>query len=649
VTLAAVVLLALVALLGASPADAARPKPCPPGTGEQIVGKKRSCVPLARLVPLGVSATPSPVALVQMGLLGPLEHRFERAPFLPQRVAPAYRRPDRRAEPVVDTRGLALARRLSALVGVGSASRALAGGGVSVNAPAPTVTSSGNTVSATGTYTVADPGSGVTTKVGLGVQVERDANGVPIKDSAELTLDTEFAKKGAGTIGFGVTIKLNGKLALKSACPTAAGAVEAKGSDSVRLAQSQAGTAFGIDFIRTETRITGQESYTGTVGPDAQLESVEYSLRRRSVVTRSASFLGGLIKQDWTVTITADASGRLDGRSGKVSAGDVHVTIQVRDRDPDAASTAKAKLENDQELRRRLQQEVADAIEHGYQLLKGAEKGWQTPNTCATMAFDPTTDVLAPGATRSVKGRVSAKNGGDETEARWDAATARRGRVGGGLPGSSSPGGPVQFDAVGDAPDANGSTVDLHLRATSRAGVAEADWKATVPAYTMVLTVNARRELTTTWAYTTKATATIVVNVDPRVATGSGGIGPMTFSDGAYEQLPGDPCAVSLNVSSLSGTVYVAATFEASADGPRLVLQWTSLESISWTEPNSCNPPGQSYSGLENFFVWQRSDSVLPRVTVPGAGGTASGSWAAEADPDLASGTYAVTVTPRTQ
>lgn len=92
------------------------------------------------------------------------------------------------------------------------------------------------------------------------------------------------------------------------------------------------------------------------------------------------------------------------------------------------------------------------------------------------MALDPPSGTLEDGDETDVHGTVRAKDG-TQADADWTLAARTRGEVAT-LPGVSGAGAPITLSMTGQAPPSGTRTVDVLLRATSPAGVAQAPWTA---------------------------------------------------------------------------------------------------------------------------------------------------------------------------
>jgi hypothetical protein len=174
-----------------------------------------------------------------------------------------------------------------------------------------------------------------------------------------------------------------------------------------------------------------------------------------------------------------------------VAAGNVSITGDHRANGLSSAEAAAefAKAIADPAARASLESMVASFIKTGYDGLKEAEKHWQTPNACAKLELSPTTATLAEDETAAVDGIVKASDGAP-ADGKWSAKTVARGSVTT-LPGTSAKASPIKLTMKGAAPDGANHAVDVTLRATSPAGVAEGPWVADAAANTLYYRVTA--------------------------------------------------------------------------------------------------------------------------------------------------------------
>ena len=109
-----------------------------------------------------------------------------------------------------------------------------------------------------------------------------------------------------------------------------------------------------------------------------------------------------------------------------------------------------------------------------------AERGWRTPNTCATIDWQPNSGRLqmSAGDTRQIEGRIVPRAGGIEGLSNWPGAPREFvGKVRQVPAPGSAPGRPTRIVAAAERPVRNQS-VRIRWRVPSTIGVAEAEWTA---------------------------------------------------------------------------------------------------------------------------------------------------------------------------
>jgi hypothetical protein len=108
--------------------------------------------------------------------------------------------------------------------------------------------------------------------------------------------------------------------------------------------------------------------------------------------------------------------------------------------------------------------------------VRAAETSWQTPKACAQLKFDPDSDSLAPlktGQNGTVSSQMIAKSDGGASPGKWNASATN---------GSITPTGQgtqPSFTYVAGSSTA-GPKLIVRFKATSKAGVDEADWQQAI-------------------------------------------------------------------------------------------------------------------------------------------------------------------------
>jgi hypothetical protein len=157
-------------------------------------------------------------------------------------------------------------------------------------------------------------------------------------------------------------------------------------------------------------------------------------------------------------------------------------------------------------FRAKMEAMLASTLKTNHAALKDAEAHWQTPNACAKLDLSPTTATLAPDETAAVTGAINAESGAPAA-GKWTAKTVAHGSVTT-LPGTSTPAQRIALTMHGAAANAADRAVDVTLRATSPAGVAEGPWTADAAASTLYFRVIAASATQTANGSLTNASCT---------------------------------------------------------------------------------------------------------------------------------------------
>ena len=163
----------------------------------------------------------------------------------------------------------------------------------------------------------------------------------------------------------------------------------------------------------------------------------------------AASLLNGALRRANQFEFDITATGVLDGSTGATRSGttlDASGRRLGETRAETRAAVVKALSESD-EARNKLLEAVDKLVRSDYDSLKTAEKAWRTPNTCASMILTPASAALDEDETKTVQGKVLAKDG-QPADGRWKVDTLRRGSVKT-LPGTSTAAQPIKLDHEG--------------------------------------------------------------------------------------------------------------------------------------------------------------------------------------------------------
>jgi hypothetical protein len=475
--------LALILCIGAAPAAAAKPVVCKKGFGKLVLQGKAQCVAVAKLVPKGAAAPSEYVYWVRFALDRQLGKALE-----PRFVKPRFRgKLGVKAKPVlasIRARSIALATKLDSTVHIENLRATRSPLAVTTTTSPVTTTTSANGASVSGSISSTDSATGTTATLDLTGRVQRDpATGQETSSELELGLGVKSANGKSFRIAF--TIPMNSKNELIETCPSADGVVRRKGSLKFQRSTRETKTMVGLDYINETINVNATTSFTGKVDADANLSSIAYDVKVNMEHAFAGSALFGLVRNNSLTHFVVASSGTLNPATGAVATGNVSISGDHRgtglSRAEAAAEFAKAIAAPD--VRAKLEELVATFIKSHYEGLKEAEKHWQTPNACAKLELSPTTATLAEDETTSVKGLVRSSKG-EQADGKWTAKTVARGSVTT-LPGTSTKTSSIDLTMRGASADAANHAVDVTLRATSPAGVAEGPWVADAAANTL--------------------------------------------------------------------------------------------------------------------------------------------------------------------
>jgi hypothetical protein len=292
---------------------------------------------------------------------------------------------------------------------------------------------------------------------------------------ASLDLANGAAKLGINIKDKGIRIEIGlrscgGDDSLElDACPTAQGTLE--GHDRREFTASIKVTEGSKLLLIQDVKLTGETTIKAQTGDDAKLDHFD--------IKHVYTFLGtvGDAKQGFgpiTVDTTYIGEARIDMRSPTTSLPPAVVDVMASGSgiDPDTRIAEEIKLAHDAQAE--ADKEFAAEVKKATEKLREHEEHWLEPNKCAQMKFEPGSETLTlqKGQTGSFKSRTEASGGGAPPTATWklgDQQNASFTPAGGeGNPLSTS-------YSVTNA--GKGIVVSSVVKATSKAGVAEATWK----------------------------------------------------------------------------------------------------------------------------------------------------------------------------
>lgn len=450
-----------------SPAGAAKSKRCKPGQGKLEIGKKVTCVKAGSLLPHKKLGPNTPVGWFDAALDPDIGVSAKRV--LPKRL----RGPEmgRGVAGGVKSLRKGLAPYSARMEGRAAGAKLSA---VEFTTAPITVTTNQTSSSASvrGSIKSTDKATGTTSEASIEMRAKAGSE----------TLEFDLAGTVTDRDGKSKTTELSIPLDFKSLksqrCPTATGEITRSSKVDVRRTTRERGTPPGFEYRNESITITAPITVDGKVNADAALESLSYRVNAKFSWAFAASALRGLGRGNVQVNVDVDAQGTLDGRTGATTSGTTSLSGKMRAFGLNAKEekAEMAKRLADPDYRDSFLKLVAKLVESEFETLKKSEKAWQVPNACAKMALTPPGASLNEGDVKSVSGAVSAEDG-KPTEGRWSVASKSRGEVTG-VPGASTASTPIEMEMTAGAASASGRTVDVKLRATSPAGVAESPWTA---------------------------------------------------------------------------------------------------------------------------------------------------------------------------
>jgi hypothetical protein len=501
---------------GLSPASAAKSKSCGPGKGRLELGKKASCVKAGSLLPhrkLGPSTFLGwfDAALepgIGVAAKGALPKRL-RGPEMGRGVAGGVKSLRKGLAPY--------SARMEGRVG-GATLSAFTTAPITV-----TGTQTATSASVRGSVKGTDKATGTTSEASIEMRARAGSEALEF-DMAGTITDKDGRSKTTE-----LSIPLDFKSLKSQRCPTAAGEISRSSKMDFRRTTRERGTPPGFEYRNETIAFSGPITVDGKVDADAALESVSYRVDGKFSWSYAASVLRGVGRGNLQVEVDFDAQGTLDGRTGATRSGTTSLSGKMRALHLSAKEekAEMAQLLARPDYRDSFLKLVAKLVQHEFETLKKAEKAWQVPNACAKMSLTPPRASLNEGDFEAVSGTVSAEDGAP-TDGRWSAVSSSRGEVAG-VPGSSTASTPIEMEMTAAAPSASGRTVEVNLRATSPAGVAESPWTADSTEQTLYY-----RAL----AGSGSQTASGFLESGSCVYDQVGGVGPWTY---AFERTSGEP------------------------------------------------------------------------------------------------------------
>ncbi len=286
---------------------------------------------------------------------------------------------------------------------------------------------------------------------------------------------------GSGAIKLGLDDKTKGttvELTIRScgedglqldACPTAEGKV--KGEDHVEF-ELGAKVREGPKLVFSRTfKFTGRTTIEAQTGDDGKLD--HYDIKH--IYELDANFGGGTKEPFGPVSIAISYIGeaRIDMRSPGAKPPPAIVDVRAVAAGTDPAAVIASEIKLAKESQQTADQEFSAEVTKTTKRLRAAETNWRTPNNCASLHFEPPARSirLKKGQAGSFQTRLDAKPGGSPAAASWVISKQQNATF------TPAGGEPNPLSSSYTVTKAGGVYVEVTVKGTSKAGVAEAVWE----------------------------------------------------------------------------------------------------------------------------------------------------------------------------
>ncbi|MEP7055121.1 MAG: hypothetical protein ABI912_07710 [Actinomycetota bacterium] len=634
-SIAAAFALILGSGIGTAPAAAAPPKvvPCPKGQVRVTIAGKAACVLVGRALPVPPPAQTTGSFLIGATLGGRLDHFENKAfPVLRQYAAAPGRFSAGASalSPGIETMAK-LARAAAArprrgapkLTALAQQSPRLGGGW---SAPQTSTSSSG--AATTTVATTSNTSNGVTgTFTATGVTPNLP-DGTPDFSRATTEMGMKVDAGSAGSFTLAVSGSLGDKVKTNGPCPDSNGRIDMSANTAGGVRTDEQKTMTGLDYIRRNTTTKTSSTFVATVAPDAYLEKTTFDITMNVDTAYALSALNGLLRRNHTMTITAHATGSINGRTGAVAMTSLQIDGTGRSlgaSNAAATGAVRSALQGDNSMWAELMSRLAA---DGQERLKEAEKIWRKPNECVDMKFASASGAqLPPGGKLGVDGKIVAKRDGKPATALWKAPKITRGSLVGAWPGTSLPTKPMHFTSKGAQPNAAGKTFALTTTALSRAGIGSGPWDGTTGGWRVTVTgpVNAQQGINVL-DVTVHSTVKSVIDVRQVIKGGVAtyqATAPIAYANTSFTSAIAVPCVAPdppVPVYALSGVagttdVRIVPGTGATAATIKVTLLMQDDVSGTLTCPEGVLPTETTLIGT-NFFTYMTG----PTITVPATG-----------------------------
>jgi hypothetical protein len=233
-------------------------------------------------------------------------------------------------------------------------------------------------------------------------------------------------------------------------CPTADGSVDAQGSsqDSVVIQASKGGQ---LVASRTYTADTTKRAH-GQTADDAKLDYVDVEFSTHTEINWDGSYYADTITRTTQINMRTEAYVPSESSVARTS--------------PGGPATAVAAKSDSNDFAAQMSKLIS--------AYRAVEQGWQAPNSCAQLTFDPASNAIMvnKGDSGHFGGRVLAKkDGAAAAKARWQMTQQQNGSF---SPTSTS--GPEPSFGYVVASHVDGKTLAATAYVTSTAGIAQDTW-----------------------------------------------------------------------------------------------------------------------------------------------------------------------------
>jgi hypothetical protein len=220
--------------------------------------------------------------------------------------------------------------------------------------------------------------------------VPKDEHGADGIDPTRATISVDVSvHKGSGSssVGFDFPASLQEDWVGRSgSCPAADGHLRRTVTDHLGLHSSEHGMTPGVDYVNKSHTFTATGTYDATVSDDSKLQETKFTVHYTDETAQVTSTLHGLGRESWRVTVTARATGTIDGQSGTVSLDSLVLDAKAHAlgvSDEDANATTRELLRTSTDLYAEIVSRYAD---QGQKRLKETEHQWQQTDACKKKA-----------------------------------------------------------------------------------------------------------------------------------------------------------------------------------------------------------------------------------------------------------------------